>query len=195
MLLLDNREVRKGWDPLKEAVGAIFAKHGAEVVSARRWEERRLAYLINGQSRGTYLVLYYHGDPDQNPAIRRDLDFYEAVLRQMTVAVDEVPAEAHEPEAEFDVNAIPVDDEPAAEAPAADAKGGDAKTGDAKAGEDKSGEDKSGEDKSGEDKAEATAEGGEPVSGEAKAEGETAAVAAAGEETAEKPAEAGETNE
>jgi ribosomal protein S6 len=107
MCLLDNREVRKGWQPLKEAVGGMFTKHGAEIVSARRWDERRLSYPIRGQQRGTYLLLYLKADTQQVTGIRRDLQFNEAVLRSLLVTCDEVPQSAFEPEAAFDVNAIP----------------------------------------------------------------------------------------
>ena len=58
MCLLDNREVRKGWEPVKQTVADMFAKHGVEVLSARRWDERRLAFPIKGQERGTYLLTF-----------------------------------------------------------------------------------------------------------------------------------------
>ena len=53
MCLLDNREVRKGWESLKEAIAGLFTKHDAKVLSSRRWDERRLAYPIGGQNRAT----------------------------------------------------------------------------------------------------------------------------------------------
>ena len=112
MCLLDNREVRKGWEPLKEAVAGLFQKHEAKVLSSRRWDERRLAYPIQGQNRGTYLLIYFSGDTQSLPALRRELDFNEALLRYMIVECEQIPAEASEPEAEFDVNAIPEDDAP-----------------------------------------------------------------------------------
>lgn len=112
MCLLDNREVRKGWQPLKEAVTGLFKKHGAELLSARRWDERRLAYPIKGQHRATYLLSYFKADTQQLTALRRDLQFSEVVLRSLVLAAEDVPASAYEPEAEFDVNAIPVDDSP-----------------------------------------------------------------------------------
>jgi small subunit ribosomal protein S6 len=77
MVLLDNREVKQGWSPLKEAVAEIFTKHGGEVVSARRWDERRLAYPIKGQTRGTYLLVYFNAGSDANSQIRRDLKMNE----------------------------------------------------------------------------------------------------------------------
>lgn len=112
MCLLDNREVRNGWQPLKDAVVANFTKHGAKILSARRWDERRLAYTIQGQNRGTYLLVYFSADTQAVAGIRRDLQFNEAVLRSLLVDCAEVPAGAYEPEAAFDVNAIPADDAP-----------------------------------------------------------------------------------
>jgi small subunit ribosomal protein S6 len=128
MCLLDNREVRKGWQPLKDAITGLFTKHGAKILSSRRWEERRLAYPINGQHRGTYLLVYFAVDTQAVAAMRRDLQFNEALLRWLLVDCAEVPQGAYEPEADFDVNAIPADDAPveppapaAAAEPAADA--------------------------------------------------------------------------
>jgi small subunit ribosomal protein S6 len=115
MCLLDNREVRKGWQPLKDAVTGQFTKHGAKILSSRRWEERRLAYPMRGQHRGTYLLIYAAVDTQQVAAIRRDLQFNEALLRVLMLEVAEVPQMAYEPEAAFDVNAIPSDDAPAPE--------------------------------------------------------------------------------
>ena len=146
MCLLDNGEVRKGWEPLKEAVAGLFTKHEAKVLSNRRWDERRLAYPINGQQRATYLLLYFAADTQTLPAIRRELEFSESMLRYMITECEEIPADAYEPEAEFDVNAIPEDDAPEVEEPAAEeasgddagkaeAADGDAKDGDAKEGD------------------------------------------------------------
>lgn len=142
MCLLDNGEVRKGWEPLKEAVAGLFTKHEAKVLSNRRWDERRLAYPINGQQRATYLLLYFAADTQTLPAIRRELEFSESMLRYMITECEEIPADAYEPEAEFDVNAIPEDDAPEVEeeAPSEDAEkaeaaDGDAKEGDAEAGD------------------------------------------------------------
>ena len=152
MCLLDNGEVRKGWEPLKEAVAGLFTKHEAKVLSNRRWDERRLAYPIKGQQRATYLLLYFAADTQTLPAIRRELEFSESMLRYMITECDEVPADAYEPEAEFDVNAIPEDDapeveeEPAEAAPSGDAEAkaeggeGDAAEGDAAEGDAKEGD-------------------------------------------------------
>jgi ribosomal protein S6 len=117
MCLLDNREVRNGWQTLKDSVLAHFTKHGAKILSGRRWDERRLAYPMKGQNRGTYLLVYFSADTQSLTAIRRDLQFREAVLRSMLLDCVEVPQDAYEPEADFDVNAIPADDAPQSDEP------------------------------------------------------------------------------
>lgn len=118
MCLLDNREVRKGWQPLKDAVLGLFTKHGGKILASRRWDERRLAYPMGGQHRGTYLLVYVAVDTQQIAAIRRDLQFNEAVMRFLLVDCAEVPQAAYEPEAAFDVNSIPADDAPPEPVPA-----------------------------------------------------------------------------
>jgi ribosomal protein S6 len=121
MCLLDNREVRKGWQPLKDSVTGLFTKHGAQILSARRWDERRLAYPIDGQQRATYLLAYLKADTQSITGIRRDLQFSDIVLRSLVLSCEEVPQSAYEPEADFDVNAIPVDDSPVASSNAPEA--------------------------------------------------------------------------
>ena len=116
MCLLDNREVRKGWEPLKAAVTGQFTKHGAKILSSRRWDERRLAYPIRGQHRGTYLLVYFAADTNALVGIRRDMQFNEALLRTLLLECEEVPQTAYEPETAFDVNTIPTDDAPPAAA-------------------------------------------------------------------------------
>lgn len=111
MLLLDNREVRKGWQALKEQVNGVFTKHGATIKSSRRWDERRLAYAIGRQLRGTYLLNYVEADTQALTAIRRDLEYADSVLRYLVLACDEIPQDAFNPEDAFDETQVRVETE------------------------------------------------------------------------------------
>ena len=122
MVLVNNQEVRKGWQACKQHVIDVFAKHKAEVVSARRWDERRLAYPIKGQQRATYLLVYFKAEHLVPAAIRRDLDFSDTVLRHLILQCEEVPADAHEPEAAFDEARVGEDSPPPAPSPNAGAR-------------------------------------------------------------------------
>jgi small subunit ribosomal protein S6 len=125
MLLLDNREVRQGWQALKDNVAGMFRKHGTEIASSRLWDERRLAYPIARQRRGTYLLVYFKSETRALAGLRRDLELSEVVLRNLIRTCEEIPSAAFEPEPEFDESKIREEDvsqpQPAPEVVEADA--------------------------------------------------------------------------
>lgn len=91
MFLLDNNAVRAGWNEAKSAATALVAKHGGKVLSARRWEERKLAYTIKQRRRGTYLLAYCELTGDGVATLRRELDLTESVLRYLILSAEAVP--------------------------------------------------------------------------------------------------------
>jgi len=216
MFVLDNQLVREDWKAAKAVVTSALEKHGGKVHTARRWDERRLAYPIANHQRGTYLLAYFDIPGDGLPVLTRDLELSEPVLRHLilqAVAVPETEVELSKAEeaADFEVPAPPADDAvEEEEAPDRDhrrrddrgrddrgrddrddrrrgsAPAGAAKPAEAKADEAKAGEAKAGEAKAGEAKA------GEAKADEAKADEAKADEAKAGEAKAEeaKPAEA-----
>ena len=96
MFVLDNDAVRDGWEGAKGLVTGVLEKHKATVLSARRWDERRLAYPIQGNRRATYLLAYYQIPGEEIPAMRREFDLSEEVLRYLFLSVDVVPDEEAE---------------------------------------------------------------------------------------------------
>ena len=93
MFLLDNQAVRADWGQAKAAVTELLAKHGAKVVTARRWDERKLAYKIKGRTRATYLLAYFEAGAGGVNELRRDLELDERMLRYLIVAAESVPAD------------------------------------------------------------------------------------------------------
>jgi small subunit ribosomal protein S6 len=128
MFLLDNQVVREDWRAAKKVVTDALAKHGATVVTARRWDERKLAYPIRGKRRGTYFIVWYVSVGAQMPALRREFDLSEKVLRYMILSSEGVPegerelAEA-ENAADYTVPAPPPDDAVEEEVEATPAEG------------------------------------------------------------------------
>jgi small subunit ribosomal protein S6 len=120
MFLLDNQAVRADWRAAKGTVTAALEKHGGQVVSARRWDERKLAYPIRGRRRGTYLLSYYNMDGEALDGLRRELEITESVLRYLILQAEAVPeGEIEKSNAEleqgFSVPPPPEDDEVRAE--------------------------------------------------------------------------------
>ncbi|HVS18925.1 MAG TPA: 30S ribosomal protein S6 [Planctomycetota bacterium] len=116
MFLLDNQVVRADWNAAKAVVTGVLTKHGADVKTARRWDERRLAYPIKGRKRATYLLAYFEQDGAGTQQVRRDLEIDERVLRYLIIGVEELPEgelekSQAELEAGFTIPPMPGDDE------------------------------------------------------------------------------------
>ena len=145
MFLLDNREVKKGWEPLKESIDSIMTKRGAEIVVAKRWDERKLAYDIKKQRRATYYLSYFKAEPAAIDEVRRDLELSVPVLRYLILACEAIPEDAYEPEKEFTM--VEEEDDSVAKATAArDSAAGDSEAGDSEAGDSAAGDSAAGED-------------------------------------------------
>lgn len=116
MFLVDNDLVRADWAGTKSIVTGLLEKHGGTVRSARRWDERALAYPIRGRRRGTYILSYAELPGENIEALKRDLEITDGVLRYMILRADEIPAEeleltAAESSAEFELPEVPSDEE------------------------------------------------------------------------------------
>ena len=62
MFLLDSTKAAVVWDDAVQHVHDILAKHHSEIVASRQWDERRLAYPVEGHKKGTYLLTYFKTD-------------------------------------------------------------------------------------------------------------------------------------
>lgn len=115
MYLLDNEAVRQDWNSAKSIITGTLEKHGATVHTARRWDERRLAYPIKKRNRATFLLAYFEIPGENIPAMRREFELTDSVLRSLEIAVDAIPETetelaAAEQSAEFSVPTPPDDD-------------------------------------------------------------------------------------
>ncbi|HRV80537.1 MAG: 30S ribosomal protein S6 [Planctomycetes bacterium] len=117
MVLVSNQVVREDWRKAKSLVAEMLTKHEGSIKTLRRYEERRLAYPIKGNLRATYYLTYFEMPGANVPALRRDMELSESVLRNLVLAVDAVPEEeiaqaALEEDADYTVPEPPADDEP-----------------------------------------------------------------------------------
>ena len=61
----------------------IIERHGGQVLVIKRWDERKLAYEIKRQKRGTYVIAYFRAPGAAVSPIERDVNLSEDVLRVM----------------------------------------------------------------------------------------------------------------
>jgi small subunit ribosomal protein S6 len=86
MFLLDSARAAKDWEGTKALVDGVLARYGGKPILADRWDERKLAYTIKRQKRGTYYLVYFDAPGGAVQEIRRDLTLTEGVIRFLVLA-------------------------------------------------------------------------------------------------------------
>lgn len=61
---------------------------GGEILASRLWEERKLAYPINGQNKGTYWLTYFKIEGTKIAEFNRICQLDENILRFLVTKVD-----------------------------------------------------------------------------------------------------------
>ncbi len=93
LFLVDSGQAAADWKQVTGAIEKILSRSESEVVSLRKWDDRRLAYEINKKSRGTYILAYFDCDPDRIGSIERDVQLSEKVIRVLILRTDRMTAE------------------------------------------------------------------------------------------------------
>lgn len=68
----------------------------AELVFCRKWDDRRLAYRIDGRKRGVYVLTYFKAKPEKIVSLERDVQLSEDILRILVLRTDDVTPESME---------------------------------------------------------------------------------------------------
>src|SRR5262249_24759286 len=87
MFLLDSTKAAAAWDDTVKHVHDILTKHQSEIVASRQWDERRLAYTVDGHKKGTYLLTYFKTDGTNLKEIVADCHLSVVILRELVLKV------------------------------------------------------------------------------------------------------------
>jgi len=93
MFLVDSAQAASDWDGIIGAIETILKRAEAEIVSMKKWDERRLAYEIKKKSRGTYILCYFRADGQKISAIERDAQLSERVMRVLILSAEAMSQE------------------------------------------------------------------------------------------------------
>ena len=69
-------------------VRQVLEKQEAEILALRKWDERKLAFPIKGQKRGTYLLALFRMDGKRITPMERECELSEQVLRVLVTRAD-----------------------------------------------------------------------------------------------------------
>lgn len=71
-----------------DLVRSFIERHGGKIKVIKRWDERKLAYEVNGQKRGTYIISYFTAPGAAVAPLERDVKLSEDVLRVLVTKAD-----------------------------------------------------------------------------------------------------------
>ncbi len=94
MFILDSNRYSRDQVATSGQIGQMIEQLEGEILASRLWEERRLAYPINGQRKGTYWLTYFKLDSGQLSNLTRQCQLSESILRSLFLKVDPRIADA-----------------------------------------------------------------------------------------------------
>jgi small subunit ribosomal protein S6 len=92
MFLVDSAEAGSNWDGILAAINKVLERADAEVVSLRKWADRKLAYEIAHKNRGTYILSYFKALPEKISPMEKDVNLSEQITRVLVLTTEDRPA-------------------------------------------------------------------------------------------------------
>jgi len=88
MFILDSGRFARDPEGIAAQVDKMVQDAGGEILVSRQWEERRLAYPINGQRKGLYWLMYFRLDSLKLAELNRQFSLFDANIRNLFIKID-----------------------------------------------------------------------------------------------------------
>lgn len=88
MFILDSNRYARDPGGVSGQVHKIIEELGGKMMASRLWEERRLAYPIDGHRKGTYWLTYFELAPGEITVLNRQCQLNEAIVRHLVLKVE-----------------------------------------------------------------------------------------------------------
>ena len=93
MFLIDSAVAGSNWDGVNNTIKAVLEKAEAQIVSMRKWDDRKMAYEIKGKDRGTYILCYFRADGEKIKDIETSVKLSEQIMRVLILNAEKMTAE------------------------------------------------------------------------------------------------------
>jgi len=81
----------EGTSTVVARVEEILKNVGAEVANTQHWGKRKLAYAVDKERYGNYILLHFQGEDPQLEDFHREIEIEKGVLHYMTIRLDDFP--------------------------------------------------------------------------------------------------------
>lgn len=93
VMFLVSQSAAADFNGLIEHINELLGRAHAEVVAMKKWDERRLAFEVNKQKRGVYILAYIRCDTQDVAHLERDCNISERILRCMILEAEHLTEE------------------------------------------------------------------------------------------------------
>ncbi len=94
MYILDANRFSRDQAGVSGQIPEMIQKLGGEMLASRLWEERRLAYPVDGHRKGTYWLTYFKLDSTKLTDLNRQCQLSDSIVRTLFLKVDPRIADA-----------------------------------------------------------------------------------------------------
>jgi small subunit ribosomal protein S6 len=94
MFILDPSKYSRDPAGSAQQINDLIAQFGGTVLAARLWDERKLAYPINGHKKGVYWLTYFKMPGGQLTALERQCEISDDIIRTLVLKIDDRIADA-----------------------------------------------------------------------------------------------------
>ena len=108
VMFLISQSVATDLKAVVEHIRSLIGRAGGTIIALRKWDERRLAFEIDKQKRGTYILLYIEADPSKMIGFERDCNLSETIMRSLILKADHLTIEemqVHDGQRELELEA------------------------------------------------------------------------------------------
>jgi small subunit ribosomal protein S6 len=94
MFILDPTKYTRDPAANTQQVADLITQHGVTSLAARLWDERKLAYPINGHMKGVYWLTYFKMPGSGVTPLERQCEINDDIIRKLILKVDPRIADA-----------------------------------------------------------------------------------------------------
>ena len=93
VMFLANQAAAASFGDLIAHINHLVERANSEVVAMKKWDERRLAFEIDKQKRGVYILAYLNCPTDMIAHLERDVQISDKLLRVLITNADHLTEE------------------------------------------------------------------------------------------------------
>lgn len=92
-MFLATQTAAASFGDLIDHINTLFERANAEVISMKKWDERRLAYEMDKQKRGVYILAYFKCPTDMVSHLERDVVISDKLMRVLVTSAEHLTEE------------------------------------------------------------------------------------------------------